>query len=134
MQNQKPAQSGLGLQKTKGLKPQTLEKGTCGIFLWENTVPKTFVFFQKENSPIAKYYEQGTEINLEAVAPMESFADADGLELHFRRNDGEQILLKGGFTDTLEGGRRITGATIKVIKPGGWEEIHPVSGVYSCVN
>lgn len=120
------------LPPTKGLPAQVLSSGECGIFLWTISTPRTFVFFQKQGDNNARYYAQDTEITLQTTQNMAGIDDLEGLVIDYNAPGFETINIKGKFSETLEGGRRISDATIKTKKSNAWEEIQPVSGVYVC--
>lgn len=125
----KPAQATL---PTVGLQAQELASSECGIFFWSNALPRTFVFFHKQGEANAKYYLQGAEIAVQTSQNTNSIADGTGLLIDYTGAGFQAFSIKGQFTDLIEGGRRISNATIKTKKPDEWEEIHPVSGVYVC--
>lgn len=115
-----------------GLAAQELQTGECGVFFWTDTLPRTFVFFQKQGSAEAKYYAGETEITLSTDQNTNNMDDAPGLDIAYSHDEYAVFQVKGDFADMLEGGRRITNARIKAQKPSAWEEIQPVTGVYVC--
>jgi len=132
IENTIPAKPQSTIPPSAGLQAQELASGECGIFLWSKSLPRTFVFFQKQGDANAKYYLQGTEIALETTQNTNNLADGEGLAIDYTSTEFQVYAIKGQFTDLIEGGRRISNATIKTKKPEAWEEIHPVSGVYVC--
>ena len=127
-----PAKTQSTMPPTVGLQAQKLATGECGIFFWTNALPRTFVFFHKQGEVNAKYYLQGTEIALQTSQNTNGITDGTGFMIDYTGADFQAFSIKGQFTDLIEGGRRISNATIKTKKPDAWEEIHPVSGVYVC--
>ncbi|MCF6275405.1 MAG: hypothetical protein L3J05_06550 [Robiginitomaculum sp.] len=115
-----------------GLAAQELQAGECGVFFWTDNFPRTFVFFQKQGSAEAKYYAGEAEITLSTNQNTNNMDDAPGLDIAYSHDEYIAFHVKGDFADRLEGGRRITNARIKAQKPGAWEAIQPVSGVYVC--
>ena len=115
-----------------GLPAQELLEGECGIFLWDNAVPRAFVFFQKQGEAFAKYYDQGTAHSLETEQNTLDMANTGAIDFTYSSADYDTVILKGVLEDLLDSGQRISGSTITTKKPGAWEEIHPVSGAYVC--
>ena len=116
----------------KGLSAQKFDAGECGIFLWDRHTPRTFVFFHKKGDLNAKYYTQDTEITIKIKKEINNMGEGEGFSYEYIGSDAKTILLQGIFTDTLDGGRRISQARIKSQTTENWEEILPVSGVYAC--
>ena len=127
-----PAKPEQAIPPSAGLQAQELASGECGIFMWSKSLPRTFVFFHKQGEMSAKYYLQGTEIAVQTSQNTNSVADGMELLIDYTGTDFQAFSIRGQFTDLIEGGRRITNATIKTKKPEEWQEIHPVSGVYVC--
>ena len=46
VKNKKPDDA-VSTATSKGLPAQELASGECGVFLWDNAVPRSFIFFQK---------------------------------------------------------------------------------------
>lgn len=115
-----------------GLTAQKLEVGECGLFFWSLSTPAIFTFFHKESDPQARFFQNATEFILTANVNTPAFNDGSELSLTYSFPTGEAVHLKGRFADMLEGGQRITNASIQTATREGWQEITPVSGVYVC--
>ncbi len=115
-----------------GLSAQELDTGACGVFIWRDTSPRSFVFFQKQGRSQAKFFDQGTEIIIETEQDTSNLELKTKLELSYQGGGYESIDLKAAFGTMIEGGRRISGGTISTKKLDGWQEILPVNGVYVC--
>jgi len=127
-----PAENLPGISQIAGLSAQELDAGGCGVFFWKATTPRTFVFFQKQGQARASLYDQDTEIVIETSQDTSNLDIKIRLDLRYKGGGYESITVKGNFGDELEGGRRISGATITINKLDGWQEILPVNGVYVC--
>ncbi len=127
-----PAENFPETSRIAGLSAQILDPGTCGVFFWRDTTPRTFVFFQKQGQVQARFYDQGAEIAIETVQDTSNLDIKTELDFTYQGGGYASIAVKGSFGDMLEGGRRIFGATITLDKPDGWQEILPVNGVYVC--
>lgn len=115
-----------------GLAAQELASGECGVFLWTQSLPRTFIFFQKQGNSRAKYYATESEITVSTSQNTNNMGDGTSLDIAYSHADYKTFHVKGEFTDVLEGGLRISNARIKSQKPDQWEEIQPVSGVFVC--
>lgn len=120
------------VRKAEGLAPQTLEKGECGLFLWTNTEPRIFTFF--ENPKTTKYllYRQGKTYPLTRTSTPTDYQISDRFDEAFINPEIGRVKLKGQFSKTLENGRRVNAAILSVANDEEWQEIIPVSGVYAC--
>ena len=117
---------------TNGLAAQELAAGECAIFLWSSGTPRTFVFFHKQGEQNAKYYTQGSEKAIQTNQNTMTMDELTSVRYTYSGAGFETVILKGTLSEELQEGRRISNATLKTKKPGAWEEIHPVSGVYVC--
>ena len=115
-----------------GLSAQELGTGECGLFFWSKSTPRTFVFFQKQGETSAKYYGQGREIFLTTKTGIPLFTEASQIDIAYTSPEVDNINVKGSFSQIIEDGVRVPNGSISVIKPDGWQEITPVSGVYVC--
>ncbi|MBL4853972.1 MAG: hypothetical protein JKY25_06995 [Robiginitomaculum sp.] len=116
----------------EGLSAQELETGECGVFFWRDSVPRTFVFFQKQGQSQARLFDQGAETIIETEQSTSNLELDARFEFSYNGGNYEAVFVKAVFGDALEGGRRLSGGTITTKKPDGWQEILPVSGVYVC--
>lgn len=114
------------------LTAQSLAVGECGVFFWTLEQPPVFTFFQKEGADHAKYFHNGTEMLLTPNVKLQSFQNGAVLNIAYTTPQGQTLQIKGRFADILEGGQRISNASIRSQTADGWQEILPVSGVYVC--
>ncbi|PHR93171.1 MAG: hypothetical protein COA69_04260 [Robiginitomaculum sp.] len=119
-----------------GLVAQELAQGECGIFFWTLSSPPVFTFFQKQGERTAKFYHEAAQTTLTTQANTQSLGDTPTLDIIYKTEAGNTVRIKGQFadifTDTLDGGRRITSGAIQTTTSENWQEITPVSGVYVC--
>lgn len=115
-----------------GLTSQELAIGECGVFFWTLSSPPVFTFFHKEGADDAKFYYAETETILTPIEQMTTFSDGSVFEGRYQTPTGKTLRIRGQFSDMLEGGQRITEASIHKSNAEGWQEIIPVSGVYVC--
>jgi len=118
--------------KTLGLSSQQLLEGECGAFLWAETKPRQFVYFQKQDAPTAQFYSDGETQTISTSDVTSYLGDAPAIDLNYANASGDKIRIKGSFEGEIEGGSRIKPATIQVQPIDGWQQIIPVSGVYMC--
>lgn len=117
--------------KSPGLQPQNLGENECGVFLWTDANPRSFVFFQKQDEATAQFYNENTQ-TVSTTGVTSFFADAGKIELDYVNTADDKIKVNGAFDEEIEGGHRINTASITVIKADGWQQIIPTSGVFVC--
>jgi hypothetical protein len=128
----KPTTKSAETVRPDGLAGQELAAGECGLFLWSGANRQSFVFFQKQDVPSAKFYRDKQTMNLTTADVTSQLADRETIDINYLGPNGEVIHLKGQFNDEIEGGLRVGPATISVNAKDAWQEIIPVAGVYAC--
>lgn len=126
-----PNSAGASEPPRLGLSPQILAQGECGLFLWNRTDSKTFLFFQKAGESAALFYE-GDERNLTNTAN-----EGDLFGQFYPRSfwsfpDGRTLRLSVVPGEALEGGQRISNGVISAQNTEGWDVRTPVAGVTAC--
>lgn len=127
---QRPAYSSV---PTKGLPPQVLNPGDCGLFLWSQTDASKFIFFRKAGDGVARMLIGDQDRRLIAT-------DFDGdifgqffTEQKFEsQSSGHAIDLSFSPGDELIDGARISGGRIRLTDAEGWVTTIPVLGVRAC--
>lgn len=132
MPEKKSANTPVAATPQKGLAPQELAEGECGMFLWSATSPRTFAFFQKQNVNVASFYHRDRKITLRTSQVTAGLGDLAIFDFTYSGTAGENIRIKGNFAEDIEGGRRISNSRITVNDSENWQEIIPVSGVFAC--
>lgn len=118
----------------EGLPPQKLPPGDCGLFLWDMSPPRKFVFFAKASSgdglvligdqpKTLSMATAGGDVFGQFLTIMEFAASAPAQRV--------RITLKPG--EILEGGQRVESGNILFIGADGWETVLPVTGVRACM-
>jgi hypothetical protein len=118
--------------KILGLPAQDLAEGECGAFLWAETKPRQFVYFQKQDAAQAQFYSDGQTQTITTQNVTSYLGDAGQLDLDYIGSSAEKIKIKGVYDEEIEGGHRISPASIQVQSTDGWQQIIPVSGVFIC--
>jgi hypothetical protein len=117
-----------------GLPAQVLAPGDCGLFLWSQSAPPEFVFFQRAGEADALALVSGSA---RTVEPMKVGGDVFGqflTEGTFRVQGSSELvalsITPGAF---IEGGQRISAGRLVKTDADGWETILPVTGVRACM-
>ena len=117
----------------KGLPPQTLEPGDCGLFLWSKTDTTKFIFFRRAGDSTASV------LIGETVTPLlaEDFSgDIFGQffteQTFTSQNSAHAISLRFEPGDELVDGARIDNGILRITDPEGWLTTIPVLGVRAC--
>ncbi len=117
----------------KGLGPQTLAPGECGLFLWTSGEQRKFVFFSKAGTETAL-----VDLGGEAVRMSQTGADGEIFgqfmtNMQYKRPDeSDRLAVYVEPGDVLEKGQRTETARLTFIDEEGWEVIVPVAGVRAC--
>lgn len=128
-----PAGPGLALVPRRGLDPQTLGPGDCGMFLWTQTTPRRFVFFARGGSAAARMLVGEETIDLAQTGTGGEIFGQFMTEARYAPRSGAPVVdvaVEPG--DLLEDGQRISGGLIRLTDAQGWETILPVVGVRAC--
>ena len=118
-------------RSTDQLPPQTLKAGDCGLFLWTLDTKKRLVFFQKQGESTAKIMDKSKTINLQKISATQDIGVGDDIGISYSAVGYDSVMLSGKFTEALQDGQRVR-ATLKSVKPDGWQAIMPLAGVYVC--
>ncbi|MEO0983618.1 MAG: hypothetical protein AAFX03_13310 [Pseudomonadota bacterium] len=128
-----PGAAALAGIPTRGLPPQTLAQGECGLFLWSQTDLSQFVFFSKAASGRGV-----TLIGAEEVQLVQTKAEGDlfgqfttemGYTVEGARDSIELSLTPG---ELLTGGQRVSSGRMLRVDTEGWQTITPILGVRAC--
>ena len=115
------------------LPQQTVQAGSCGLFLWANTAKRALVFYASDGMA------QGT-VMLDGKQTMIPRTQAHGETVfgHFSRqtykNDALQITLsyRAEIREGLHKGAVVRDASMRVVEASGWEIVMPVAGLIGC--
>lgn len=117
---------------SSGLAAQKLEKGDCGLFLWNRTDSSTFLFFQRAGETSALFYENG-EVSLTNISNDGRLFGQFYTQSQWRLSDERTLRLSIDPGEAINGGQRITGGVISSTNSDGWEVKTPVAGVTACM-
>lgn len=117
---------------SRGLGPQTLQAGECGLFLWTKTLPNTLIFFTKAGSDSALLKTDDTVQTLTASRVGGTiFGQFMTQQTYASRGDGVvELTLEPG--EVLQDGQRVENGRLGITNAEGWETIIPVLGVRAC--
>lgn len=115
-----------------GLQAQELKAGECGVFMWNVSGRKEFLYFQKQNAPTGKIFVQGEPWTISALDPTSQLLDSTNINIRYDGLKNESVRFKGSFAEEMEGGWRVGPATLTISSPDSWQEIIPVAGVFAC--
>lgn len=116
----------------KGLPPQTLAPGECGLFLWTRREQPSFVFFSRTGTESASVWLDGQEVDAQRTSFGGDIFGQELTEQGFSLPDGKEVQLNLSPGELLVGGQRIPEATMTVIDLEGWKTMTPVAGVSVC--
>ncbi|MEM8617879.1 MAG: hypothetical protein AAGF20_13210 [Pseudomonadota bacterium] len=122
----------LSVLPESGLGPQSLEAGTCGLFLWSQTDVSKFIFFSEAASGQATMAMPGGPKTLIQTAAGGDIFGQFTTELGYDSPSGEQIDLRLVPGDVLDGGQRLESGVLTVTDQAGWQTKLPVLGVRAC--
>ena len=118
----------------EGLPPQQLKPGECGLFLWNMTAPRRFVFFTEATSGSALVLHEGQPVTLFAT---ETGGDVFGqffTETDYLSGDGRHaVRLTVNPGEMIDGGQRVETGRLVTLGADGWETVLPVTGVRACI-
>jgi hypothetical protein len=117
---------------TVSLPAQTLEPGTCGLFLWTRDEPRHFILFFVAGAPTARAVLNGQEQALSVVSQKGDVFGQFLSRMILQTADGESVSLTLTPGEEIDGGRRVPLARM-ISKDGeGWEIITPLTGLTAC--
>jgi hypothetical protein len=122
-----------GAPRLGALSPRTLAKGECGLFLWSRTDPPELVFFSNPKTGKAAIVLDDAERSLDR-APAEGAAGADQEGLQTFSTDAGDVSLRLTIKDTepVQGGYRVSAASLSVTNTKGWSGIFAAAGLATC--
>jgi hypothetical protein len=118
----------------RGLPPQRLDPGECGLFLWGQTPPNRFIFFSKAGSGAGLALIGESAVNVQLTAGRGAIFGEFNTSSEYVTTDGTwavSIEVKPG--EMLEDGQRIESGRMLQTNPEGWQTILPVVGVRACI-
>jgi len=112
---------------------QTIEEGSCGLFLWANTQEKTLIFYASNKEVQGHVMLNGQQTKLPRLGAYgnnlfglfsEQSYKSDALEV--------SISYRAEIKEGLNEGALIKDASMRVIDAAGWEMVLPVAGLIGC--
>lgn len=117
----------------KGLPPQTLVPGDCGLFLWSKTDTTKFIFFRRAGDSTASILIGDAETPLLAEDfSGDIFGQFFTEQTFTSRNSAHAVSLSFEPGDELVDGARIDNGILRITDPEGWLTTIPVLGVRAC--
>lgn len=124
----------VSLVPQSGIGPQTLQSKECALFLWSQTDPTQFIFFQKAGSGVARLRIGDATVDAPQTANRGTIFGQFMTEQGFAAPGGEKVLLTVVPGDDLQGGQRIQSGLMTITSTEGWRTLIPVLGVRACEN
>nr|WP_321361823.1 hypothetical protein [uncultured Hyphomonas sp.] len=124
--------TGASTAATASLPAQTLEPGTCGLFLWTRDEPRHFVLFFGAGDTTAKAIMNGRQQTLRVDSQDGDVFGQFLTRMAFSAPDGDDITLTMTPGEQIEGGRRVPLARMIYDNEEGWEIITPLTGLTAC--
>ena len=121
------------LSRLSALPGQTLEKDTCGLFLWLRRDDAPLIFFQKSNAPHASMILDGVTQSL----PRQSATGLIGFNF-FENQTFENsafklsVRAKAEAVRSIRQGIKIETGNISITTQNGWSAALPVAGIIGC--
>lgn len=117
---------------TKSLPAQTLEPGTCGLFLWSRDEPRHFVFFHVAGTDTAEVVFEGQEQTMGVESQSGDIFGQFLTRMTLRSADSRPVSLTLSPGEEIDGGRRVPLARMISQDDQGWEIITPLTGLTAC--
>jgi len=117
---------------TNSLPAQTLEPGTCGLFLWSRDEPRHFVFFHVAGTDTAQVVFDGREQTMEIESQSGDIFGQFLTQMTLRSEDSRPVSLTLSPGEEIDGGRRVPLARMISQDDQGWEIITPLTGLTAC--
>ncbi len=114
------------------LKPQTLNPGECGLFLWNKTDPSQFIFFVKAGESTAKFYLEGQTETLQLLSTKGDIFGQFLTEQNYQTATKLNIALSFRPGKIMQEGQRIEQGRLQYLSREGWLNVQPVVGVRAC--
>jgi hypothetical protein len=114
------------------LPAQSLEPGTCGLFLWTRDEPRHFVLFYPAGDPTAEAIIDARRQTLNVDSQDGDVFGQFLTRMAFSRPDGNPVMLTLTPGEEIEGGRRVPLARMIYNNADGWEIITPLTGLTAC--
>lgn len=117
---------------TNSLPAQTLEPGTCGLFLWSRDEPRHFVFFHVAGTDTAQVVFEGREQTMGIESQSGDIFGQFLTRMTLRSEDSRPVSLALSPGEEIDGGRRVPLARMISQDDQGWEIITPLTGLTAC--
>ena len=118
----------------RGLPPQRLDPGECGLFLWGQTPPNRFIFFSKAGSGAGIALIEESAVNVQLTAgrgPV--FGEFNTNSDYITTDRIWEVSIEVEPGEMLEDGQRVESGRMLQTNPEGWQTILPVIGVRACI-
>lgn len=109
----------------KGLSPQKLSPGECGLFIWTANDSRNFIGF--ETSKVVKLFINETSM----AVTREDEGELNALERRYKLPDGQNVPLSLEPGKDLKGGESFSGQLTSKTSEG-WDRITPIVALASC--
>lgn len=121
------------LSRISALPGQTLEDGTCGLFLWLRRDDAPLIFFQRSTIANARMILDGMTQSLPRTGATNLIA-FNFFENQVFENGGFQLLVKTKpeAVRSIRQGIKIETGSISITTDNGWSAALPVAGVIGC--
>lgn len=117
----------------RGLPPQNLEPGDCGLFLWSQTGASKFIFFRRAGEGYARLLigEENTPL-IATDFSGDLFGQFFTKQEYDAQNSSLKVDLEFTAGEDLIDGARISSGRFRITDPDGWVTTIPVLGVRAC--
>jgi len=128
------AQSGVNItsETGKGLPPQELAPGECGLFLWSRTDTTRFVFFARAGANNALFLLEEEPKKLTKLVERGELFGQFYTIIEFQTEAGAPVWLSYEPGQALDGGARVSNGLIQYHNSEGWQVSLPVLGARVC--
>lgn len=116
----------------RGLPPQDLQAGECGLFLWTRRETPEFIFFSKSGTETASFWLDKEEHALSRTGVGGQVFGQQLTEQFFVMSDGRKVELEMTPGEMLISGQRIPETLVRVIDAEGFKTVIPAAGVTVC--
>lgn len=121
------------LSRLSALPGQTLEDGTCGLFLWLRRDDAPLIFFQRSSNSNATMILDGVSQSLPRILATELIG-FNFFENQTFENDAFKLSVKtkAEAVRSIRQGIKIETGSISITTNNGWSAALPVAGVIGC--
>lgn len=121
------------LSRISALPGQTLDNGTCGLFLWLRRDDAPLIFFQRSSDPRATMILDGVSQSLPRTTATELIG-FNFFENQTFKNDAFELSVKTKAEPvrSIRQGIKIETGSISMTTNNGWSAALPVAGVIGC--